>query len=625
MAHHDLPLHEVMLLTGADREVGLAETEAARRLERFGPNELPAVHPVSAWVRLVRQMHNPLIYVLIVAGGVTVVLGEYVDASVIFGVVIINTVVGFIQESKAESALDSLRSMVHTDARVLRGGQQRLVPSEQLVPGDVVLVEAGDKLPADLRLIQEAELQVDESALTGESLPVEKDEVALPESTAVADRRNMAYSGTLVTGGTGVGVVVATGAGTELGEIHRLVGSAKSLATPLTRQLASFSTLLTVVILVLAAITFAVGVLRGEPAAEMFTAAVALAVGAIPEGLPAAVTVTLAIGVSRMARRRAVIRRLPAVETLGGATVICTDKTGTLTENRMTVRTLWSVGEELEVPEDTAAETGLPGVGLRWCLTVGANCNDARLTEGETTVGDPTETAMLTVAARHGVPPHTMPRVETSPFTSERMLMATSHLDPDTGRTLVFAKGAVERILELCTAQLARDGTVEPLDTAAVLAATDRLSADGMRVLATAVDTDARPGALTPDEVPSTLAFAGLQAMHDPPRTTATEAVQRCRSAGLAVKMITGDHAATAAAIARQVGLLDDRDVDKVLTGAELGRIALEDLPEAAERTVVFARVSPEQKLRLVEALQSRGHVVAMTGDGVNDAPALKQ
>ncbi|MGZ5405509.1 MAG: cation-translocating P-type ATPase, partial [Nocardioides sp.] len=559
MAHHDLPLHEVMLLTGADREVGLAETEAARRLERFGPNELPGVHPVSAWVRLVRQMHNPLIYVLIVAGGVTVVLGEYVDASVIFGVVIINTVVGFIQESKAESALDSLRSMVHTDARVLRGGQQRLVPSEQLVPGDVVLVEAGDKLPADLRLIQEAELQVDESALTGESLPVEKDEVALPESTAVADRRNMAYSGTLVTGGTGVGVVVATGAGTELGEIHRLVGSAKSLATPLTRQLASFSTLLTVVILVLAAITFAVGVLRGEPAAEMFTAAVALAVGAIPEGLPAAVTVTLAIGVSRMARRRAVIRRLPAVETLGGATVICTDKTGTLTENRMTVRTLWSVGEELEVPEDTAAETGLPGVGLRWCLTVGANCNDARLTEGETTVGDPTETAMLTVAARHGVPPHTMPRVETSPFTSERMLMATSHLDPDTGRTLVFAKGAVERILELCTAQLARDGTVEPLDTAAVLAATDRLSADGMRVLATAVDTDARPGALTPDEVPSTLAFAGLQAMHDPPRTTATEAVQRCRSAGLAVKMITGDHAATAAAIARQVGLLDDR------------------------------------------------------------------
>jgi cation-transporting ATPase F len=625
MAHHDLPLHEVVLLMGADREAGLDESEAARRLQRFGRNELPAVQPTSAWLRLARQMHNPLIYVLIVAGAVTVFLGEYVDASVIFGVVVINTVVGFIQESKAESALDALRSMVHTDARVVRDGRQRLVPSEELVPGDVVLVEAGDKLPADLRLIREVELQVDESALTGESLPVEKDEVVLPEPTVVADRRNMVYSGTLVTAGSGAGIVVATGAGTELGEIHRLVGSAKSLATPLTRQLASFSALLTVVILVLAAITFAVGVVRGEPAAAMFTAAVALAVGAIPEGLPAAVTVTLAIGVSRMARRRAVIRRLPAVETLGGATVICTDKTGTLTENRMTVRSLWSVGEQLEVPDDADAETGVPGAALRWCLTVGANCNDARLTDGEAPVGDPTETAMLAVGLRHGVPSHTLARVETSPFTSERMLMATSHLDADSGRTLVFAKGAVERILDLCTTQLAPDGSVEPLDRAAVLAATDRLSADGMRVLATAVDTDAPPDAVTPDDVSSTLAFAGLQAMHDPPRDTATEAVRRCRTAGLAVKMITGDHAVTAAAIARQVGLLDGDDADKVLTGVELELIAAEDLPEAAERTVVFARVSPEQKLRLVEALQSRGHVVAMTGDGVNDAPALKQ
>ena len=625
MAHHDLPLHEVVLLMGADREAGLDETEATRRLERFGPNELPAVHPVSAWLRLVRQMHNPLIYVLIVAGVVTVFLGEYVDASVIFGVVIVNTLVGFIQESKAESALGALRSMVHTDARILRGGHQRLVPSEQLVPGDVVLVEAGDKVPADLRLIQEADLQVDESALTGEALPVEKDEVVLPESTAVADRRNMVYSSTLVTGGTGVGVVVATGAGTELGEIHRLVGSAKSLATPLTRQLASFSALLTMVILVLAAITFAFGVSRGEPAAAMFTAAVALAVGAIPEGLPAAVTVTLAIGVSRMARRGAVIRRLPAVETLGGATVICTDKTGTLTENRMTVRTLWSSGEELWVPEDAEAQPGVPGIALRWCLTAGANCNDGRLTEAGTRVGDPTETAMLTVARRYGISPHALPRVETSPFTSERMFMATSHLDPDNGRTLVLAKGAVERILDLCSTQLAPDGTVEPLDTEAVLAATDRLSADGMRVLATAVEVDARSDAVSPNRVPSTLAFTGLQAMHDPPRSSATEAVKQCRRAGLAVKMITGDHASTAAAIARQVGLLDDHDEDRVLTGVELERIALEDLPEAAEQTVVFARVSPEQKLRLVEALQSRGHVVAMTGDGVNDAPALKQ
>ncbi|WP_193611123.1 cation-translocating P-type ATPase [Nocardioides lijunqiniae] len=626
MAHHALPPTQVLLVLGADPETGLAEDEAARRLAQFGPNELPAVKPPSAWLRMIRQMDNPLIYVLLVAGLVTVFLGEYVDASVIFGVVVVNTVVGFIQESKAESALEALRSMVHTDARILRDGVQRLVPSGQLVPGDVVLMEAGDKLPADLRLIQEADLSVDESALTGESLPVAKDEgVVLPESTAVADRKNMAYSGTLVTAGTGVGVVVATGADTELGAIHRLVSSAKSLATPLTRQLASFSTLLTVVILVLAAITFAVGVLRGEPAAQMFTAAVALAVGAIPEGLPAAVTVTLAIGVARMARRGAVIRRLPAVETLGGATIICTDKTGTLTENRMTVQALWSLHEELRVPEDTAAGTKSAGVALTWCLKVGANCNDSRLTESGAQLGDPTETAMLTVAQRYGISPHALPRVESSPFNSERMFMATSHLDPDSGRTIVFAKGAVERILELCTTQLTSDGTAEPLDAEAVLAATDRLSADGMRVLATAVDTDAAPDAVSPETAPAKLAFAGLQAMHDPPRATATEAVARCRDAGLAVKMITGDHAVTAGAIGRQVGLLDADDVDRVLTGAELEQISLEELPEAAERTVVFARVSPEQKLRLVEALQSRGHVVAMTGDGVNDAPALKQ
>ncbi|HEY0774135.1 MAG TPA: HAD-IC family P-type ATPase, partial [Nocardioidaceae bacterium] len=350
--HHDLPVHEVLLLLETDRHAGLDDEEVARRQEEYGRNELPRVASVNPLVRLVRQMHNPLVYVLLVSGAVTVFLGEYVDASVIFGVVVVNTIIGFVQESKAEAALDALRSMVHTEARVVREGHQRHVHSEELVPGDLVLVKAGDKLPADLRIIAQADLQVDESALTGESLPVAKDEVVLPEATPVADRRNMAYSGTFVTAGTGTGIVVETGGNTELGEIHRLVGASKDLATPLTRKLARFSTILTVVILALAAATFTIGVARGERAAEMFTAAVALAVGAIPEGLPAAVTITLAIGVSRMARRRAVIRRLPAVETLGGATVICTDKTGTLTENRMTVRTLWTPGRSLTVPAE---------------------------------------------------------------------------------------------------------------------------------------------------------------------------------------------------------------------------------------------------------------------------------
>jgi cation-transporting ATPase F len=635
--HHDVPVHELLLLLETDRHEGLSEEEASRRLEEYGPNQLPRVAAVNPAIRLLRQMHNPLIYVLLVAGAVTLFLHEYVDAAVIFGVVVINTIVGFVQESKAEAALDALRSMVHTDARVVRGGRQRRVDSEELVPGDLVLVEAGDKLPADLRLVSEAELEIDESALTGESLPVAKDEVVLPEATPVADRRNMAYSGTFVTAGTGAGVVVGTGAGTELGEIHRLVGSAKTLATPLTRKLARFSKLLTVVILALGAVTFAIGVARGEAAAEMFTAAVALAVAAIPEGLPAVVTVTLAIGVSRMARRRAVIRRLPAVETLGGATVICSDKTGTLTKNEMTVRTLWAPDQQVEVPESPAGPGPVPsgqspaaedlpaalGTGLRWCLQAGANCNDARLTEDGRVVGDPTEGAMLAAARGFGIEPHGLPRLDTIPFSSERQYMATLHRTED-GRVVVLAKGAVERVLSLCSHRMDVSGAVVGLDREAVLGATAGLARQGMRVLATAMDPRPTYEAFG-DEDPSGLALTGLQAMQDPPRTTAAPAVAACRSAGIAVKMITGDHAATGAAIAEEIGLVDSSRTGEVLTGRDLDDISPADLPQAVEDASVFARVSPEQKLRLVEALQSRDHVVAMTGDGVNDAPALKQ
>ncbi len=626
---HELEAHELVLLLETDPHEGLTAAEARRRLDDYGPNELPRTASAGPVVRLLRQMHNPLVYVLLGAGLVTLLLGSYVDAGVILGVVAVNTAVGFVQESKAEAALEALRSMVLTEARVVREGRRLVIPSGELVPGDLVVLDAGDKVPADLRLLAESELSADESPLTGESLPVAKDQVSLPSSTPVADRRNMLYSGTFVVSGAGTGVVVATGGDTELGRIHRLVGTAETLATPLTRKLARFSMLLTVVILVLAAVTFGIGVARGEPASEMFTAAVALAVGAIPEGLPAAVTVALAIGVGRMARRRAVVRRLPAVETLGAATVICADKTGTLTENRMTVVLLWTVDGELPVPGGEAVR-GAPDLldadeAARWSVLAGANCNDSRLAQDGSGIGDPTETAMLVAAQRLGVTPQGLPRLDTIPFSSTRQYMATSHRRPDSADGVVLVKGAVERVLERCTGQMHADGSVSPLERDLVLRAAERLARDGMRVLGTAftlghanLDPVARGEAMG-------MTFTGLHAMQDPPRATAAEAVRSCRAAGISVKMITGDHAATATAIARRVGLLAAGDHEQLLTGAELEEIDDEALPAATEKAHVFARVAPEQKLRLVQALQRHGHVVAMTGDGVNDAPALRQ
>jgi cation-transporting P-type ATPase F len=652
-SYHALPVHEVVLLLGTDLRRGLTTQEAEARLERFGPNTLPPAQRTGLLVRILHQLHHPLIYVLIAAGTITLVLREYTDSAVIFGVVVINAVVGFIQESKAEAALEGLRSMVRTSARVVRDGTERVADSAALVPGDLLHLEAGDKVPADLRLTWSAELHVDESPLTGESAPVAKDEVVLAETAVVADRHNMAYSGTLVTTGAGAGVVVATGAETELGEIHRLVGSAQPLETPLTQKLAGFSKLLTIGILLLAGATFGVGILREQDAVETFTAAVALAVGAIPEGLPAAVTITLAIGVSRMARRRAVVRRLPAVETLGSTTVICTDKTGTLTENKMTVRRLWTPGGEYDVTgsgyepsgdlRDASGTVIAPDVdpALRWTLLTGAACNDAALSHGEgawEVVGDPTEGAMLVVAAKAGLDAEhvegLLPRLATLPFSSERQYMATLHRDSmadERGSCVVLAKGGVERVLDLCTTQLDPDGRLSPLDGDSVHTAADAMASLGLRVLATAARRvgaeEIDPAEFGTESLEHGLVLTGLQAMLDPPRSAAVAAVRACRTAGVAVKMITGDHAATATAIAGQVGLLRDDEhlPGVVLTGSELSGISSDALPAAVEQARVFARVSPEQKLRLVEALQSRGHVVAMTGDGVNDAPALRQ
>ncbi|MGC4787928.1 HAD-IC family P-type ATPase [Micromonospora sp. DT178] len=641
--HHALAVHEVVLLLGTDTEHGLTDEEAAARLQRYGPNVLPSATGGGVLRRLLRQFHNPLIYVLVAAGVVTLLLAEYVDSAVIFGVVLVNAVVGFLQESRAEAALDALRAMVRTQARVLRGGRQRHVPSDDVVPGDLVLMEAGEKVPADLRLVRAAELRADESALTGESLPVRKDELVVPAETPVADRRNLLYSGTLLTGGTAVGVAVATGAETELGRIHRLVGGAEVLDTPLTVKLARFSRLLTVAILLLAAVTFGIGVVRGQDAGETFTAAVALAVGAIPEGLPAAVTITLAIGVSRMARRRAVIRRLPAVETLGSTTVICTDKTGTLTENQMTVQVLWTPQGRYEVGGTGYAPTGEirdPGGGpaptgegaLRWSLLAGVGCNDARLDERDgrwVVLGDPTEGAMLVAGAKVGLHAHEvateLPRVAAVPFTSERQFMATLHERPDGGR-IVLVKGAVERVVEWSGSAARPDGSTGPLDAPAVLAAAHELAAEGLRVLATAMRPVGPADGLAEEELAGTLVFTGLHAMLDPPRAAAAAAVRSCHRAGIDVKMITGDHLATASAIACRLGLLrTEPGPGDVLTGADLAALPAGELPAAVRQASVFARVSPEQKLRLVEALQADGQVVAMTGDGVNDAPALRQ
>ena len=643
-SHHGLAGHEVVLLLETDPYRGLTVAEAADRLDHFGPNVLPHAKAAGPLRRFLLQLQNPLIYVLLGAGATTAALGEVVDASVIFGVVVINAIVGFIQESKAEAALDALRALVRAEARVIRDGRTGVVSSEDLVPGDLVRVEAGDKVPADLRLLQLAELHVDESALTGESIPVVKDVVVLPTATAVADRRNMLYSGTLVTHGTGTAIVVATGAETELGEIHRLVGAADVLATPLTRKLAGFSKVLTVVILALAAVTFAVGVARGEEPAYMFTAAVALAVGAIPEGLPAAVTITLAIGVGRMARKQAVIRRLPAVETLGSTTVICTDKTGTLTENQMTVREIWTPQRLFEVTGSGYApdgqlldEAGLAvdttgSEALRWSLLAGARSNEARLIRDNgrwEVVGDPTEGALLAVAAKGGLDVAALrqayPQVATIPFSSDRQYMASLHEDVDGPPLVVLAKGAAERILAMCGTQMDDSGTLRPVDRDAVLVAAEMLAGRGLRVLATAMRPADDPSVLDENALPGTLVLTGLQAMLDPPRAAAAAAVQSCHTAGIAVKMITGDHPATARAISDQIGITEAGRAGTVLTGADLAQLDGDRYADAVENTAVFARVSPEQKLRLVEAMQGRGHIVAMTGDGVNDAPALRQ
>ena len=640
---HDLATCEALRLTGGSLETGLSSAEAGERLRRYGENRVKARHGTPSWVRLARQFTAPLVLVLIAAAVVTGFLGEWVDASVIFIVVVVNAIIGFLQESKAESALEALMKMVVAEAVVRRDGKKIRVNSVELVPGDIVMLAGGDRVPADIRLLETKSLQIDESSLTGESVPASKRPDPLHADTVLGDRVNMAYAGSLVTAGSGTGVVWATGDRTETGRVAFLIAEAVDLTTPLTRKIARFSGMLLWIILALAAALFAYGVLvRGGSVIEMLMASVALAVGVIPEGLPAAITIVLAIGVSRMARRRAIIRKLPAVETLGCTTVICSDKTGTLTQNKMTVQHIHAGGETFEVTgtgyeprghicddSKTKIDTATKPA-LHECLLAGMLCNDSAIIEKEgvwSIAGDPTEGALLVSAEkaglRHAAIHADSPRVDMIPFESDHMFRATLH-DHSEGRR-IYKAGALERLIDRCTHMLDAQGEVVPFDAEAVRAMANASASRGMRVIAFCRrDGSHVSGDFEHHHVSGGLTFIGMQGMIDPPREEAIAAVARCQAAGIRVKMITGDHAVTAQAIAKQIGIAD-ADTMPAISGRELSQISDADLPEIADRTAVFARVAPEQKLRLVRALQSRGHILAMTGDGVNDGPALKQ
>ncbi len=644
---HHLSADEIPALLESNSENGLTEEEVRRRLDRFGPNTLTAKQGKPGWLRFLLQFHQPLIYILIAAGAITAALQEWVDSGVIFGVVLANAVIGFIQESKAGKALAALADTMVAEATVLREGEKKRIPSADLVPGDIVLIQPGDKVPADLRLLQIRDLQVDESALTGESVPVEKVTKPLAQETDLAERINMVYASSMITYGHGTGLVTATGNHTEVGRISKLISSAQDLATPLTRKITHFSQILLYAILLLAAITVAVGLLRGQPLFDMFMAAVALAVGAIPEGLPAAVTITLAIGVSRMAKRRAIISKLTAVETLGSTTVICSDKTGTLTENQMTVQAIMAGNVHYEVSgagytplgrivtQDGADEVST--VALSECLQAGVLCNDSLLLEkgGNWLVqGDPTEGALLAAAAKGGFDEketeEKFPRLDSIPFESQHQYMATLH-NTGAGRPRqIYIKGAVEQILVKCSETMDTDGNGAQLHLDKIHRDVSHIAARGLRVLAFArKELPTEIMGINHEDIATGLTFLGLQGMIDPPRAEAVAAVKICRTAGIKIKMITGDHPATAVAIAWQIGLydghIDETGKGAVLTGQELAKLSDDELINAAEKTSVFARATPEQKLRLVRAMQASGHIVAMTGDGVNDAPALKQ
>ncbi|MBS0511952.1 MAG: cation-transporting P-type ATPase [Proteobacteria bacterium] len=636
---HALPSEEVQhaLQTG---DHGLTADEARQRLLRHGPNRLARPRRRGALLRLLLQFHNVLLYVMLGAAAITALLGHWVDTGVLVAAVVVNAIIGFIQEGRAEAALDAIRAMLSPHAKVIRDGSRREIDAAELVPGDVVVLASGDRVPADLRLFAVKDLRIEEAALTGESLPAEKGLAPVQPDAPLGDRTGMAYSGTVVVYGQASGYVVATGDATELGRINDMLTGVGHQATPLLRQIDHFGRVLAIAILGASALTFLIGVLwRGHPPAEMFMMVVALAASAIPEGLPAILTVTLALGVQRMARRHAIVRHLPAVETLGSVTVICSDKTGTLTRNEMTVQRVVCAHHAIDVGGIGYAPVGGFSIdgrlidvdrypALAQAILGGVLCNDARLREEDglwRVEGDPTEGALLVLGAKAGMHQHAagkrLPRVDSIPFESEHRFMATRHRDGD-GRSWIYVKGAPERILELCTQQLGHDGE-RPLDADYWRRMATDTAAQGLRLLAIAC-REAGPAGdrLDLGDVQSGYTLIALVGIIDPPRAEAIDAVGECHRAGIRVKMITGDHAETARAIGAQLAI----GVGKpAITGAEVALMDDAELRRVAMEVDVFARASPEHKLRLVRALQDDGQVVAMTGDGVNDAPALKR
>ncbi|WP_082863552.1 cation-translocating P-type ATPase [Thermodesulfatator autotrophicus] len=631
---HSLKLEELFSFLESSFS-GLSLKEAKKRFEIYGPNELEESPKKSPLKLFLAQFANVLIFILLVAAGISLLVGDKIEAVVILLIILACGILGFLQEWKADKALAALKEMAAPEAVVVREGKHLKIPAREVVPGDILVLTAGDKIAADVRLVESVNLKIDEAPLTGESIPVTKDaSLILPPETPLPDRRNMAFAGTTVINGRGLGLVVATGKATEFGKIAHMLKGVEEEKTPLEKRLAVIGRWLGVLSLIVAAVAAAFGIMRGHSWLEMFLWGVSLAVAAVPESLPAVVTAALAIGVSRMAKRRAIVKRLPAVETLGSTTVICTDKTGTLTKNEMTVKKIWA-GDKLFEVTGAGYETqgqilyqGKPvdifhHPDLYHTLLVGLLCNDARLEDGKF-IGDPTEIALLVAGLKAGLKPEAFERVAEVPFDSDRKRMSVVVRERANGRYLVLTKGSLESILDV-SSHYQKDNQILPFtskEKQKLVQITDNLADEALRVMAFAFrETEHMP---SQTEIEKDLIFCGLQGMIDPPRPEVREAVKKCKEAGIRVIMITGDYAKTALAIGYDLGIVSERSSGFVLTAKEVETFSDQELKEKLKEVSIFARVSPSHKLRLVKLLKEEGHVVAMTGDGVNDAPALK-